>query len=189
MSVFAPEQLVATQQSNVATLYALTNQAFQGIQRLVELNLQVAKSALAEGEENWQEALSGKTPVELLARPASSTQQVVEKVLSHSRHLYDIVSGTQAEFAKVAQAQYEQHRRNTQMVVDNLVKNAPAGTEVTTAVLKSAFSTASTACETARKAAEQAFDVAKGNFAAAAAAASKAAGEQAAAQGAGAAKQ
>jgi hypothetical protein len=105
-----------------------------------------------------------------------------------SRHLYDIVSGTQAEFAKVAQAQYEQHRRNTQMVVDNLVKNAPAGTEITTAVLKSAFSTASTACETVRKAAEQAIEVAKGNFAATAATASKAAGQQAAAQGARAAK-
>ena len=45
MSVFAPEQFVAIQQANVASLFALTNQAFQGFQRLVELNLQVAKWA------------------------------------------------------------------------------------------------------------------------------------------------
>ncbi|SOE45860.1 phasin family protein [Burkholderia sp. OK233] len=188
MNVFAPEQLVAAHRANIAILFALTNQAFQGFQRLVELNLQVGKSALAEGEENWQEALSGKTPVELLTRQASSTQPAAEKALAYTRHLYDIASDTQAEFAKVAQAQYEQHRSNTQTLVDNLVKNAPVGTEGTTAALKSAFSAADTAYETVRKAAEQAIDVAKGNFAATAAAASKA-DQQAAAQVARVAKQ
>lgn len=182
MSVFEPEQFVTVHRTNIATLFTLTNQAFRGFQRLVELNLQVVKSALAEGEESWQEALSGKTPVELLGGHASSTQPAAAKALAYTRHVYDIASGTQAEFAKVAQAQYEQHRSNTQTLVDNLVRNAPAGAEVTTAALKSAFSAADTAYETVRKAAEQAIEVAKGNFAATAAAASKA-GQQAAGQG------
>lgn len=188
MSVFAPEQLVAAHRANIATLFALTNQAFQGFQKLVDLNLQVVRSTLAEGEENWQEALSGKTPVELLTRHANATQPAAGKALAYTRQLYDIASGTQAEFAKVAQAQYEQHRSNTQTLVDNFVRNAPAGAEVTTAALKSAFSAADTAYETVRKAAEQAIEVAKGNFAATAAAASKA-GQQAAAQASRAAKQ
>jgi phasin family protein len=189
MSVFAPEQLVAAHRANVDTLFALTNQAFQGFQRLVELNLQVARSALAEGgDNNWQQALSGKTPMELLTRQASSAQPAAGKALAYTRHLYDIASDTQSEFAKVAQAQYEQHRSNTQTLVDNFVRNAPAGAEVTSAALKSAFSAADTACETVRKAAEQAIEVAKSNFAATAAAASKA-GQQAAAHGTRVAKQ
>ncbi|MFM0672112.1 phasin family protein [Paraburkholderia sediminicola] len=187
MSVFAPEQLAAAHRANVATLFTLTNQAFQGFQKLVDLNLQVVKSTLAEGEENWREALSGKTPMELLTRQASSAQPAGEKALAYTRHLYDIASGTQAEFAKVAQAQYEQQRSNTQTLVDNVVRSAPVGAEVMIAALKSAFLAADTAYETVRKAAEQAIEVA-GNFAATAAAASKA-GQQAAAQGPRAAKQ
>jgi phasin family protein len=172
----------------MATLFALTNQAFQGFQKLVDLNLQVVRSTLAEGEENCQQALSGKTPVELLTRHANATQPAAEKALAYTRHLYDIASDTQAEFAKVAHAQYEQHRSNAQTLVDNFVRNAPAGAEVTTAALKSAFSAADTACETVRKAAEQAIELAKGNFATASPAASKAS-QQAAAHGTRVAKQ
>ncbi|BCG01634.1 hypothetical protein PPGU19_062020 (plasmid) [Paraburkholderia sp. PGU19] len=51
MSVFT-EQLVPLQQGNVITLFALTNQAFQGLQKVVALNLQAVRSALAEGEVN-----------------------------------------------------------------------------------------------------------------------------------------
>jgi len=188
MSVFAPEQLVATHRANMATLFVLTNQAFQGFQKLVDLNLQVVRSTLAEGEENCQQALSGKTPVELLTRHANATQPAAGKALAYTRHLYDIASDTQAEFAKVAHAQYEQHRSNAQTLVDNFVRNAPAGAEVTTAALKSAFSAADTACETVRKAAEQAIELAKGNFATASPAASKAS-QQAAAHGTRVAKQ
>lgn len=188
MSVFAAEQFVAAHRANIATLFILTNQAFQGFQKLVELNLQVVQATLVEGEENWQGALSGKGPAEVLTRQVSAGQPVAKKVLAYTRHLYDIASDTQVEFAKVAQGQYEQYRSNAQTLIDNLVKSAPAGAEASTAVLKSAFSAADAACETVRKAADQAIEAAKGNFAATAAAASKA-GQPDAAQSPRAAKQ
>jgi phasin family protein len=181
MSVFTPEQLTSAQQGNVAALFALTNQAFLGIQKLSELNLQAVKSALAEGEANWQAALSGKTPETLFASQVNATQPVAEKVLSYSRHLYEIASSTQAELAKVLQTQYEQHNSNAQSLVEGFAKNAPAGSEAAVTALKSAFSTASLTYETVRKAATQAVEVAQSNFAAATATASKA-GQLAAAQ-------
>ncbi|MFI4928908.1 MAG: phasin family protein, partial [Burkholderiales bacterium] len=36
------EQVVAANKANVETLFGLTNKAFEGVERLVELNLQVA---------------------------------------------------------------------------------------------------------------------------------------------------
>jgi phasin family protein len=188
MNVFTPEQLVSAQQGNVTTLFALTNQAFHGFQKLIELNLQVAKSTLAEGEASWQEALSGKAPEAFLTSPGNATQLVAEKVVSYSRHLHEISSGTQAEFLKVAQAQYEQHNRSAQSLVDGLAKNAPAGSEAAITALKSAYSTASLTYETVRKAATQAIEVAQNNFAATTATASKVS-QQAAAQVSRAAKQ
>ncbi|MFL9935441.1 TIGR01841 family phasin [Paraburkholderia sp. RL18-103-BIB-C] len=167
MNVFTPEQLVSAQQGNITALFALANQAFHGFQKLIELNLQVAKSTLAEGEASWQEALSGKAPEAFLTSQANATQFVAEKVLSYNRHLYEIASGTQAEFLKVARAQYEQHNRSAQSLVDGLAKNAPAGSEAAITALRSAYSTVSLTYETVRKAATQAIEVAQSNFAAA----------------------
>ena len=42
------EQIVAAQKSNLDTLFGLTAKAFEGVEKLVELNLQVAKAAMGE---------------------------------------------------------------------------------------------------------------------------------------------
>lgn len=181
MSLLTPEQIVAAQKSNLETLFGLTNKAFEGIEKLVELNLQVVKSTIAENQENAQKALSAKDAHELLSLQASVTQPLTEKLLSYGRHLYEIVSTTQAEFTKVAEAQYEEQNRKVQALVDNVAKNAPAGSETAVAVMKSAITAANTTYETVHKATKQAVEIAESNFNAAATAASKAA-QQAAAQ-------
>ena len=38
--MLTPEQLVASQKANLETLYGLTSKAFEGMEKLVELNLQ-----------------------------------------------------------------------------------------------------------------------------------------------------
>ena len=48
MTMMTAEQVVAAHKANVETLFGLTNKAFEGVEKLVELNLQVAKAALAE---------------------------------------------------------------------------------------------------------------------------------------------
>lgn len=188
MSVFTQEQRVSAQQGYLTALFALTNQAFHGFQKLIELNLQLAKSTLAEGDASWREALSGNASEAFLTSQVDATQLVAEKVLSYNRHLYEIASGTQAEFLKVAQAQYEQHNRSAHTLVDGFAKNAPAGSEAVITALQSAYSTASLTYETARKAATQAIEMTQSNFAATTATVSKVS-QQAAAQVSRAAKQ
>ncbi|MFJ1259784.1 hypothetical protein [Cupriavidus sp. CuC1] len=39
----------------------------------------------------------------------------------------DIASAPQAEFAKVAEAKYEEHKRKMQDLIDNAAKGTPAG--------------------------------------------------------------
>ncbi len=180
MTLLTPEQFAAAQKANLETLFGLTTKAFEGVEKLVELNLQVVKSTLAESQENAQRALSVKDAQELLALQASLTQPVAEKVLSYGRHLYEIASATQAEFARVAEAQYEEQNRKVQALVENVAKNAPAGSETAVAVIKSAITAANTTYETVHKATKQAVEVAESNFNAAATAASKAASQAAA---------
>jgi phasin family protein len=180
MTLLTPEQFAAAQKANLETLFGLTTKAFEGVEKLVELNLQVVKSTIAENQENAQRALSVKDAQELLALQASLTQPVAEKVLSYGRHLYEIASATQAEFARVAEAQYEEQNKKVQALVENVAKNAPAGSETAVAVIKSAITAANTTYETVHKATKQAVEIAESNFNAAATAASKAASQAAA---------
>ena len=95
MTLLTPEQFAAAQKANFETLFGLTTKAFEGIEKLVELNLQVVKSTLAESQENAQRALSVKDAQEFFALQAGLTQPISEKALSYGRHVYEIVSATQ----------------------------------------------------------------------------------------------
>ncbi|CAB3789799.1 hypothetical protein LMG28688_02991 [Paraburkholderia caffeinitolerans] len=177
MSLLTPEQFAAAQKANLETLFGLTGKAFEGVEKLVELNLQAVRSNIAESQEHAQRALSAKDAQEFFAVQSSFAQPLAEKLLSYGRHVYEIASATQAEFAKVAEAHLEEQNRKVQSLVDNVAKNAPAGSETAVAVIKSAINAANTTYETVHKATKQAVELAESNFNAASAAASKAAAQ------------
>ncbi len=158
------EQIVAAQKSQMDTLFGLTQKAFEGVEKLVELNLQATKAALSESANNAQALLSVKDAQELLNLQASMVQPLAEKTVAYSRHLYDIAAGTGAEFSKAAEATATDTQKKFMAVVDNAAKNAPAGSETAVAVMKSAVSAANNAIESVQKAVKQATDMAEANF-------------------------
>jgi len=158
------EQVVAAQKANIETLFGLTSKAFEGVEKLVELNLQVAKAALGEAAETTRAALSVKDAQELLALQAGLLQPAAEKAAAYSRHVYDIAANTNAEVTKVAEEQMADAQKKFMSVVDTAVKNAPAGTENAVALVKSAVSAANNAYESVHKAAKQAAGVAEANL-------------------------
>ncbi len=164
MTPFTAEQMMAAHKANVDTLFGLTNKAFEGVEKLVELNLQVAKSSLSEAADTSKAMLSVKDAQELLALQAAMLQPSAEKAAAYSRHLYDIAAGTNAEVTKVAEAQFADAQKKMMAVVDTAVKNAPAGTENAVALVKSAVAAANNAFESVQKAAKQAAEVAEANF-------------------------
>ena len=52
------EQIVAAQKANLETLFGLTQKAFEGVEKLVELNIQATKAAMAEAANNTQAMMS-----------------------------------------------------------------------------------------------------------------------------------
>ena len=158
------EQMIAAQKANIETIFGLTQKAFEGVEKLVELNVQATKAALSESANNTQAILSVKDAQELLALQANLFQPLAEKTVAYSRHLYDIASGTTAEFGKAAEAQASDTQKKFLAVVDNASKNAPAGSETAVAVMKSAVSAANNAMESVQKAVKQATEMAEANF-------------------------
>jgi len=164
MTFLTPEQFAVANKANLEILFGLTNKAFEGVEKLVELNLQVAKTALGEAAENTKAALAVKDAQELLALQASLLQPSAEKAAAYSRHLYDIAAATNAEVTKTAEAQFADLQKNFMSAVESAVKNAPAGSENAVTLVKSAISAANNAYESVHKAAKQAAEMAEANF-------------------------
>lgn len=175
MSSVVPNQFAAAQKSNLNHLFALTNLAFDGFQKLTELNLQAIRTTLAEGQDNVEAVLAGKDLREVFAVQGKLAQPAAEKAVAYARHVYEIASNTQVELTKAVEAQYEQHNRNVQAFVDTYVKNAPAGSEAITGLLQSSVAAASSTYQSFQDAAKQTAEIAKANFARTAAAATGAA--------------
>jgi hypothetical protein len=64
------EQIMAAHKANVETLFGLTSKAFEGVEKLVELNVTASKAALTEAAGTAQAVLSVKDAQELLALQA-----------------------------------------------------------------------------------------------------------------------
>ncbi len=158
------EQVMASHKANIETLVGLTSKAFEGVEKIVELNLTASKTALAEIGDHAKAVLSVKDAQELLTLQSSMMQPLAEKTAAYSRHLYDIASGSTAEFSKAFEEQAADTQKKFMGLVDTAAKNAPAGSETAVAVMKSAVAAANNALESVQKAVKQATEVAESNF-------------------------
>ncbi len=158
------EQVVASHKASIETLMGLTSKAFEGVEKIVELNLTASKAALSELGDHAKAVLSVKDAQELLALQSGLMQPLAEKTAAYSRHLYDIASSSTAGFTKAAEEQAAEAQKKFMGLVDNAAKNAPAGSEAAVAVMKSAVAAANNALESVQKAVKQATEVAQSNF-------------------------
>ena len=158
------EQIIASHKANIETLFGLTHKAFEGVEKLVELNVQATKAALAETANHAQAVMGVKDAQELLALQAGLVQPLAEKTAAYSRHLYDIASAAGAELGKTLEGQTADAQKKFVGLVDSAAKNAPAGSETAVAVMKSAVAAANNAFESMQKAVKQASDMAESNF-------------------------
>jgi phasin family protein len=158
------EQIVNTQKTQIDTFFGLSTKAFEGVEKLIELNISAAKAAMSEAAQTTKLVLSAKDPQELVAIQTTLLQPAAEKAAAYSRYVYEIAASTGAEVSRVAEAQAAEAQARFMAIVDTAVKNAPAGTENGVALIKSAVAAANNAIETAQKAAKQAAEVAEANF-------------------------
>lgn len=159
-----PEQIAAAQKANLETLSGLTNQALQSIEKLVELNIHIAKQSLSDSMSNAKKALEVKDIQQLLAHQAETVQPMAEKIMAYSRHLYELAHETQASFTKTAEQEFQVGQRKMNALVADWTKSAPAGSDAAVLAMKQAIASASNVFETSQKAVKHAVEVAQNNM-------------------------
>ncbi|MEN9864407.1 MAG: hypothetical protein RLZZ601_2171 [Pseudomonadota bacterium] len=159
-----PEQIAAAQKANLETLSGLTNQALQSIEKLVELNMHIAKQSLGDSMSSAKKALEVKDIQQLLAHQAEAVQPMAEKIMAYSRHLYELAHETQANFTKSAEKEMQAGQKKINSLVEDWTKNAPAGSDAAVNAMKQAIASATNVFETSQKAVKHAVEVAQTNL-------------------------
>src|SRR6185503_1738901 len=164
----APEQILALNKANLEIAAKFAGVALQGAERIMELQLKAAKSAFADSVENAKAIAAVKDIKELAALKDSLAQPSIEKATAYAKSFYDVTAATQAEFGKLVDEQIADFNKQFVTVLDRMVKNAPAGSEVGIAALKSGIAAANGAYENLSKVAKQITEVTQSNVEAAA---------------------
>jgi len=163
-----PEQFSAASKANfeaqLSLISTLTNKTFESVEQIIGLNLNVAKASLEESSAAAKQFLTVKDPQEWLALTAAQAQPNAEKALAYGRHLASIASGVQAEFSKATEAQIAENSRKMLELVEEVTKNAPAGSENAIALVKSAIGNANAGYEQLTKTTKQAVEALEANL-------------------------
>jgi phasin family protein len=166
-----PEQFSNATKANFEQQFAvfssLTAKAFEGMEKLVELNITAAKASLEESSIATRQLLAAKDPQEFFSLAAAQTQPTAEKAMSYSKQVAAIVAGTQAEFTTAAEAQIAETNRKVISLVDEVSKNAPAGSENVVAAFKASLGNANAGYEQLTKTTKQAAEAIENNVSAA----------------------
>jgi len=161
------EQFSAATKANfeaqIALLSQFANKTFEGVEKLIDLNLKATKSSLEESHDAANKLLTAKDAQEFFSLSSAQAQPTVEKSLAYGRHLAGIFSTTQAELTKTAEVQIAEANRKVISLIDEASKNAPAGSEQAISLVKTAFGNFNAGYEQFSKSAKQATEAMESN--------------------------
>ncbi|MEN9772386.1 MAG: hypothetical protein RJA58_1029 [Pseudomonadota bacterium] len=163
-----PENMTEAQRQNLDAMMKLSHKAFEGVEKMVELQLNAAKASLQETAEKFNALMSVKDAQEVVALNKELAAPNAEKALAYSRAIYDIASQTSGEVQRLVDAQIAEANKKLVDTLDEFAKTAPAGSEAVVQMMKSSLTAANSAYETANKAARQVVEMAERNLRAAA---------------------
>ena len=162
-----PEQIQAATKANVEAFLAVANTQFQAFEKFANIQANAVKNAFEDSIANTRALLNAKDVQEFVSLQNSFAQPTVEKAIAYSKSVYEVAAGANAELSKVAERRAAEWNENFVSLLDKVSKNAPAGSDVAVAAVKSMLAAANSAYDNLTKVAKQATEIAEANVAAA----------------------
>lgn len=163
-----PEQLIQIQKASFEAGRDATLKSLEGIEKLAELNLQAARNSLEEASGQFRALLDVKDAQALADLASNVMQPAAEKLVAYSKNVYDITNETGTSIASLCEKQFAETSKLFQAAIDQIAKNAPAGSEGMVTFVRQALNAANSAADQVTKATRQAVEMAESNFSAAA---------------------
>jgi len=161
------EQFVAATKAHfdaqIQMITSLTSKAFEGVEKVIELNMAAVKSTMQELAESGKGLGAAKDPQEFIAAVSANLQPNTDKVLEYGRQLTEIANSLHPELTKAAEEQLTQTRQKLNEILAIAAKNAPAGSESAIEALQSMLSNADSSFDQLIKNTRQAVETLQSN--------------------------
>src|SRR6185503_11870118 len=162
-----PEQIQTANKANVEALLAVANAQFAALEKLANISAGAVKSAFEDSIANTRALLGAKDVQEFVTLQNSFAQPAIEKAIAYSKSVYEVATEANTEFSKVAERRVAEWNEGFVSLLDKVSKNAPAGSDVAVAAIKSMLAASNSAYDNLTKVARQATEIAEANVAAA----------------------
>jgi phasin family protein len=162
-----PEQIQAAGKANMEAMLSVANAQFAAFEKLATINATAVKSAFEDSIANTRALIGAKDVQEAVSLQGTFAQPAVEKAIAYSKSVYEVATEANAELSKVTERRVAEWNENFVTLLDKVSKNAPAGSDVAVAAVKSMLAAANSAYDNLTKVTKQATEIAEANVAAA----------------------
>lgn len=167
------EKFAELNQSNVAQASKLSALALENAEKLAKINLETAKSALAQGVENAQAVASVKDVQQLVALNSTLAEASVQGALDYSKNLYQLATDAQAQYTSMIEETWAAYTKGAEAWIAQAGKSAPGGSEAAVNAFKQGLAASTAAFDQFKQASKQVMSLAEASMRAAATNASK----------------
>jgi len=141
-----PEQFAAATkalfQFQLETFNTLTEKAVHGLEQVVELNMQTAKTGVEDSLATSKEISQSSDPKSAMAVMAARLQPGMAATNAYNRQLSEIITDIHNEFTKAAEAHVVEAKNNLSALIEDVTKNVKPGSENAVEVVKNAIQNA-----------------------------------------------
>lgn len=150
--------------ANLALYTSLTHKTLEGMEKLINLNINAVKASMEASSEAARKILSVKNPEEFFSVIAEQAKPKLDTAIDYSSKIANIASSTQSEFTRAAESQMAQVGRKVNEIVEEIAKKAPAGSEHMIAIVKTAMGNVGNTYEQMTRTTKQAVEALEANI-------------------------
>jgi phasin family protein len=151
---FADAQKSAAEQGARLAHISLAN-----TQKLVDLQMKLAETTMADFTEAAKTASSAKDLNDLMNLRSKLAESSIEKAVNFGKAIYEATTKAQAEVNQLMQDSFAKLNNDLTAAVETATKSAPNGTDALLSAVKSTVSATSAAVDNLTKAARQAAEM------------------------------
>jgi phasin family protein len=153
---FTPETFGDFSKGMVDAAAKFAKVGFESTERFFALNMEAAKVGFDEAAKNTKAAAAIKDVQEWNGLRTKAAETGLEFAVGYAKNFYEIGTSAQAQYASLVEERISALQKQVVDGIDKAAKNAPAGTDVAFAALKSSVAASTAAFDTLTKAGKQA---------------------------------
>lgn len=160
-----PEQFAAANKASVDAVLSLANTALSSAERIAALHLHATRTLLEDGTSATKALFGASDPQDAITLATAQLQPALEQLLTYSRSLCEISAQSKDDVSRQFASQFDDFQKQAAHLMDQAARNAPPGSGIAIAALRSALEAARSAFEHMKMVLRQAAEIDEANIA------------------------